>query len=283
LMGRGILFADAITTVSEQYAREILTPEYGEKLDPLLRERQDRLFGILNGIDQEELDPRTDPHLPASFGVENLDRRALNKAALQREAGLPVDPQVPVVGMIGRLSSQKGLDILAPVVDALLHQPLQLIMLGTGDEHYHQLLRRVQEAHPHRAAVVIGFDTPLAQRIYGGSDAFLMPSRYEPCGLGQMIAMRYGSVPIVRATGGLATTVQDWDPRRGAGNGFSFQRYDGIDLFAAVIRALETYKYPDVWRRLQVAGMTSDFSWERSAVQYVQVYEVALRSKEQSV
>ena len=283
LMGRGILFADAVTTVSERYAEEVLTPEYGERLDPLLRERQDRLFGILNGIDEDELDPRTDPYIAAHFDVQHLAPRLKNKVALQQEAGLPVSPEIPVIGMIGRLSSQKGLDLLVPVVDALLHQPMQLVVLGTGDQHYQDLLQWVRAAHPERAAAFLTFNTPLAQRIYAGSDAFLMPSRYEPCGLGQMIAMRYGSVPIVRATGGLATTVQDWDPRAATGNGFSFSRYDAMALFATVIRALETYKYPDAWRTLQRRGMEGNFSWRRSAAKYVQVYEVALRSKERGV
>jgi starch synthase len=280
LMGRGILFADAITTVSERYAREILTPEYGEKLDPLLRERQDRLFGILNGIDLERYDPRTDPYLPANYSMASLDLRAQNKAALQREAGLPVDPHRPLVGMVGRLTGQKGLDILLPVLDGLLHQPLQLVVLGLGDEHYQRALLQVQQRYPDRAAAFIRFDTPLAQRIYAGADIFLMPSRYEPCGLGQMIAMRYGSVPVVRATGGLADTVPDWNPRTGEGRGFRFERYDPLDLFAAVVRACETYRYPEVWRRLQERGMQADFSWTQSAGKYLQVYEFALRFKE---
>ena len=282
LMARGILFADAITTVSERYAKEILSAEYGERLDPLLRDRQDRLFGILNGIDQEELDPRTDPYLAANFGLEMLDRRAENKAALQRAAGLPVEPDVPLIGMVGRLSGQKGLDILAPVLDALLHQRAQLVVLGTGDEHYHHLLRQVEQAHPGRAKAFLTFDTPLAQLVYGGSDVFLMPSRYEPCGLGQMIAMRYGNVPVVRATGGLADTVQDWEPATGEGNGFRFDRYVGLDLFAALVRALETYKYPAAWRQLQLRGMQGDFSWPRSAGKYLDVYNLALRSKERA-
>jgi starch synthase len=184
--------------------------------------------------------------------------------------------------MVGRLSGQKGLDILAPVLEALLRQRVQLVVLGTGDEHYHQLLRGVEQAHAEKVKAFLTFNTPLAQRIYGGSDLFLMPSRYEPCGLGQMIAMRYGSVPIVRATGGLADTVQDWDPVTGEGNGFRFGRYDGLDLFAAIIRALETYRYPQRWQQLQRRGMQGDFSWQRSAGKYLQVYDLALRSKERA-
>src|SRR5207247_624686 len=210
-------------------------------------------FGILNGIDQEELDPRTDPYLAANFGVETLDRRAENKAALQREAGLPVAPDVPLIGMVGRLSGQKGLDILAPVLDGLLRQRAQLVVLGTGDEYYHHLLRQVEQEHPGRAKAFLTFDTPLAQRIYGGSDLFLMPSRYEPCGLGQMIAMRYGSVPVVRSVGGLADTVQEYDPRTREGNGFAFTNYDPWELFAAIVRALELYRFKDISSTFQTS------------------------------
>jgi len=276
LMGRGILYADAITTVSERYAEEILTPEYGERLDPLLRERRERLFGILNGIDDEELDPRRDPHLAMRFGPGTLEDRAANKIALQREAGLPEAPDTPVLAMIGRLSGQKGLDILMPVLDALLRQPLQFVLLGTGEEQYHHQLRQVQERHRDRVSVFLSFDMPLAQRIYSGSDLFLMPSRYEPCGLGQLIAMRYGSVPVVRATGGLADTVVDFDPRAGEGNGFVFTTYDPLDLYAAVIRATESYKHADHWRALQERGMASNFSWRRSAGKYSEVYQKAM-------
>jgi starch synthase len=276
LLGRGILFADVVNTVSERYAEEILTPEYGERLDPLLRDRKDRLFGILNGIDEEELDPHTDPHLPVRFGARTLADRAANKAALQREAGLPEAPDVPIIAMIGRLSGQKGLDILMPVLDGVLRQPVQFILLGTGDEHYHHQLRQAAERHPDRTAVFLTFNTPLAQRIYGSSDIFLMPSRYEPCGLGQLIAMRYGTVAVVRATGGLADTVQDYDPRTGEGNGFTFAPYDSLDLFAALMRALETYRHADDWRTLQLRGMASDFSWRRSAGKYLELYEKAI-------
>ena len=282
LLGRGVLFADAVTTVSERYAREILTPEYGERLDPLLRERHDRLFGIVNGIDEAMLDPRTDPHLAQNFGADTLDARAANKAALQREAGLPVAPDVPLIGMVGRLSGQKGLDILAPALGALLRQQVQLVVLGTGEPYYYQLLQAAEATHAEKMKAFLTFDTPLAQRIYGGADIFLMPSRYEPCGLGQMIAMRYGSAPVVRATGGLADTVQDWIPADGTGNGFRFDAYDPLDLYGALTRALETYKYPDVWRSLQRRGMEVDFSWHTSAAKYLRVYDLALRSKERA-
>ena len=277
LMGRGIYFADAVTTVSERYAAEILTPEYGERLDPLLRERRDRLFGIVNGIDEVELDPATDPHLPARFDATTLDRRSNNKAALQREASLPMNPRPPLIGMVGRLSGQKGLDILLPALDALLRRDVQLVVLGTGDEHYHHALREAQQRHPERLAAFLTFDTPLAQRIYGGSDFFLMPSRYEPCGLGQLIAMRYGAIPVVRATGGLADTVPDYDPQTGEGLGFSFDTYDHRDLLIALTRALETYARPAEWRPLQLRALSQNHSWSRSALKYLEVYDRAIK------
>lgn len=281
-MARGIFFADVINTVSEKYAQEILTPEFGEKLDPLLRDRRDRLFGILNGIDYEVMNPATDKYIAQNYDVEHLDKRVQNKLALQQQANLKQDVNIPLIGIISRLTDQKGFDILGDVLDHVLDLDLQLILLGTGDPHYHELFSRIAQAYPGKAAVFLTFNAELAQRIYAGTDMFLMPSRFEPCGLGQMIAMRYGSVPIVRATGGLADTVKDFDPRTGEGNGFSFIRYDRWALFATIVRALENYKYKDTWRRLQVKGMTADFSWNASARKYVDLYyrAIAARGKE---
>jgi len=276
LMARGIFFADVINTVSEKYAQEILTPEYGEKLDPLLRDRRDRLFGILNGIDYEVMNPATDQYIAHNYDADTLEKRAQNKLALQQEANLQVDAAVPLIGIISRLTDQKGFDILGDVIDHLLDLDLQLVLLGTGDPHYHEMFSRVAQAYAGRAAVFLTFNAELAQKIYAGSDMFLMPSRFEPCGLGQMIAMRYGSVPIVRATGGLADTVEDFDPQTGEGNGFSFQPYDRWALFAAIVRAVENYKYRDTWHNLQVKGMTADFSWSASATKYVDLYHRAI-------
>jgi starch synthase len=276
LMARGIFFADVINTVSEKYAQEILTPEYGEKLDPLLRDRRDRLFGILNGIDYEVMNPATDQYIAHNYDADALEKRAQNKLALQQEANLQVDAAVPLIGIISRLTDQKGFDILGDVIDHLLDLDLQLVLLGTGDPHYHEMFSRVAQAYAGRAAVFLTFNAELAQKIYAGSDMFLMPSRFEPCGLGQMIAMRYGSVPIVRATGGLADTVEDFDPQTGEGNGFSFQPYDRWALFAAIVRAVENYKYRDTWHNLQVKGMTADFSWSASATKYVDLYHRAI-------
>lgn len=275
LLGRGLHFADAITTVSEQYAREIQTSEFGQGLETLLSERRDRLFGILNGLDYDELDPAHDRHIASTFDVESLDCRPANKFELQREAKLPLDPEVPLIGMISRLSDAKGFNILAQALDGILHQPLQLVILGTGDQQYHELLTAASKQYPN-LSIFLTFNTPLAQKIYAGSDMFLMPSHFEPCGLGQLIAMRYGSVPIVRRTGGLADTVQDFDARNGAGNGFVFERYDAMDLLSAVVRALETFKYRDIWTKLVQDNMRRDFSWTSSAEKYVDVYQRAI-------
>ncbi len=275
LMARGIRFADVVNTVSERYAQEIMTPEYGEKLDPLLRDRRDRVFGVLNGIDVELMNPVTDSYIAANFSAGSLGRRVENKLALQKEAHLNEDPGVPLIGIISRLVDQKGFDILGEVMDHLMDLGVQFVLLGTGDPHYHQMFTKVSRDYPGRCAIFLTFSAALAQKIYAGSDMFLMPSRFEPCGLGQMIAMRYGSVPIVRATGGLADTVTDWDPRAGQGNGFSFQLYDRWALFTAVVRALETYKYPKVWAELQLRGMKADFSWNASARRYIELYQKA--------
>jgi starch synthase len=276
LSGRGIYFADAISTVSARYAQETLTPEYGERLDPILRERRGRLQGILNGIDYDLVDPATDPNLAANYTIERLDDRVANKLALQREAGLPQDANTPVIGMVSRLTDQKGVDILADVLDHLLDLDLQFVLLGTGEQNYHDLFTRASRDYPDKAAVFLTFNAALTSKIHAGSDLYLMPSRVEPCGTGQMIAMHYGSVPIVRATGGLADTVEDYDPRTGKGNGFVFDAYDRWALFAAVVRALESYKYGDRWRELQARNMRRDFSWRASAAKYIALYDLAI-------
>ena len=276
LMARGIIFADVINTVSERYAQEILTPEYGEGLDPILAQRRDRLFGILNGIDYDSWNPATDPHIAANYDLTSLDRRVENKLALQREAGLPVGAEIPLLGMVSRLADQKGFDILAEALDEMMKLNLQFVLLGTGERRYHDFFAQVAEEYPHKAAVFLRFDPALARRIYAGSDMFLMPSHFEPCGLGQMIAMHYGSVPIVRSTGGLADTVQDCDPATLRGNGFVFQEYDAGALLKAVKRALDTYRRKGLWRALMERGMRADFSWAASARKYVELYGKAL-------
>jgi starch synthase len=279
MMGRGIYWADLVSTVSETYAQEILTPEYGEGLDPLLRDRRDRLFGILNGVDYETADPATDPYLAANYDAVSLDRRLENKLALQREAKLPEAPDVPLLGIISRLTDSKGLDILSEIIDHVLDLGVQFVLLGTGEQHYHDLFSRMVQQYPKQAAVFLTFNAPLTQRIYAGSDMLLMPSRFEPCGTSQLIAMHYGSVPVVRGTGGLADTVQDFDACSGVGTGFVFKPYDRWALFAAIVRGIETYKHRDVWRQIQLHGMAADFSWHRSAREYVDLYRRAIASR----
>ncbi len=280
MMGRGIYFADLISTVSETYAQEILTPEYGERLDPLLRDRRDRLFGLPNGIDTAVYDPATDPYIAAHYDLHDLSGKALCKEDLQAEAGLTRDPYAPLIGAISRLTDHKGFDLIAAVIEPLLrHSNLQFVFLGTGEQRYHDLFRSLQQRHPERLAIFFTFNAPLAQKIYAGSDIFLMPSRFEPCGLGQMIAMRYGSIPLVRLTGGLADTVTDFDPETGHGNGFAFKSYDPLALYGTIIRAVENYKYRDTWRRLMLQVMSEDHSWETSAHKYVDLYRRAIASR----
>jgi len=205
-----------------------------------------------------------------------LDKRAANKQALQERAHLPVRPDVPLLAMISRLTDQKGFDLIAQIVEPLLAQGIQFVVLGIGDQHYHEMFQNLAARHPDQVAIFLTFNTELAQMIYAGSDMFLMPSRFEPCGLGQLIAMRYGSVPIVRSVGGLADTVQEYNPSTGEGNGFTFANYDPWELFAAIVRALELFRFKDVWRTLQQRGMAADHSWHASAERYVEVYRNAL-------
>ena len=214
------------------------------------------------------------------YDANHLEGRPANKDALQREAGLALAPATPLVGIISRLADQKGFDLLAEIIEPLLaYQPVQFVILGTGEQKYHDSLSALAQRYPDRLAVFLTFNAPLAQRIYAGSDMFLMPSRFEPCGLGQMIAMRYGSVPVVRATGGLADTVKDYDPLTDQGNGFSFEPYEPMALYTALTRAIETYRHREVWRRLMLRGMLADFSWDASARKYVDLYRRALASR----
>ena len=275
-MALGILSADLISTVSETYAREILTPEYGAGLDPLLRRRAADLVGIVNGIDPEEFDPATDARIPACYSAAAPTPKRENKAALQLECGLPEEPAIPVVGVVNRLFWQKGMDVAAEGVEAVLGQmPLQFIVLGSGEERYERQLLELEERHPESVKVVLGFEPELAQRIYAGSDIFLMPSRYDPSGLGQMIAMRYATVPVVRRTAGLADTVPDDDEHPGAGTGFAFDAAEGPALAEALRRALRAYHDTDRWRSIVHRGMTRDLSWNQAAPRYVELYKRA--------
>jgi starch synthase len=270
-MKAALAFADRITTVSPTYAREIVTPAGGADLDALLRHRGRDLSGILNGIDAHEWDPARDPHLPAHFSAANLDGKAANKAALQREVGLPVRPDVPLLAMVSRLAEQKGVDLVAAALPALVSGDVQVALLGSGDKRYEEAFARVGRERPDRVAARIGFDEGLAHRIEAAADVFLMPSRFEPCGLNQMYSLRYGTVPVVRAVGGLEDTVEDYDGWK-RGTGFKFHEYSPQALALAVRRALDVYRDRAAWRGLVLRGMAEDNSWERSAARYEALY-----------
>ncbi|MGD9891780.1 MAG: glycogen synthase [Dehalococcoidia bacterium] len=273
-MALGIATADLISTVSPTYAREILTPEYGADLDALLRLRADDLSGITNGLDTELFDPSRDPHLAANFSARNSAPKREDKAVLQREAGLPVDPNIPLIGIVNRLFWQKGVDLAAGAIARVLEDtPLQFVVLGTGDREYEEQLAELARDFPENVRAIFDFNPPLGQRVYAGADLFLMPSRYEPCGLGQMIAMRYGAVPVVRRTGGLADTVVDDDASPGDGTGFQFEAADVDALDAALRRAIRAYRDRERWRAIMRRGMTRDFTWDEAATKYVRLYE----------
>ncbi|QUL98449.1 MAG: glycogen synthase GlgA [Candidatus Fermentithermobacillus carboniphilus] len=277
-MKAGIMYADVINTVSVTYSREIQTPEYGEGLDGVLRKRAKDLYGIINGINYHEFDPKTDPRIFKNFGPDDLEVRKENKYALQREVGLPISDK-PLIGVVSRLVDQKGLDILLEAMPSILSLDVEFILLGTGDKFYEEAFSALKKRYPDRVAVFIGFNGVLAQRIYAGSDIFVMPSRFEPCGLGHLIAMRYGSIPIVRKTGGLRDTVMDYDRDSGTGNGFVFEEYSAEALTEAVRRAVSVYRDAGYWQRLVRDTMGLDFSWNKSAALYTELYLEALGRK----
>ncbi|MBI4495792.1 MAG: glycogen synthase GlgA [Deltaproteobacteria bacterium] len=275
----GILFADAVTTVSRRYMEEIQTPEFGFGLDGVLKDRKEDLFGILNGVDYEEWSPEKDPFLRQRYSAEDLSGKRACKADLQREMSLPEREEVPLIGIISRLIEQKGFDLIAAILPELMGEDLQLVLLGTGEEKYHLLFSDLDRKYPGRIGLRLAYDNPLAHKIEAGADMFLMPSRYEPCGLNQISSLKYGTVPIVRATGGLDDTIQDFDRQRQEGNGFKFREYSPEALLATIRRALKTYRDRPVWEALMRRGMAADFSWRRSAEAYLRVYESARRKK----
>jgi len=279
LLKGGIGFSRMITTVSPRYAQEIQTPEYGFGFDGILLNRAADLVGILNGIDYDQWNPAADRYLPQPFDAARLDGKRAARRALLKAAGLPDDPDGnrPVVGMISRLVDQKGFDLLAELSDELPRLNASYVMLGSGERRYEDLWLALASRYPDRVATRIGFDDRLAHQIEGGADIFLMPSRFEPCGLNQMYSLRYGTLPVVRATGGLYDTVTNYDERTGSGTGFTFDQYSPQALLSTLRWALQTYGNRAAWRRMQVAGMQQDFSWDASARDYVRVYERAAR------
>jgi starch synthase len=276
----GIVFSDLVTTVSPTYAQEIQTKELGFGFDGILRQKSDALIGILNGIDYDQWDPENDLNLPEPYNASKLKGKATAKRKLLETYGLPAkakDRVRPLIGMISRMVDQKGFDLIAAVADELPKLGAMFVVLGTGDRRYEQLWRDLAASHPTVIAARIGFDERLAHLIEGGADIFLMPSQFEPCGLNQMYSLRYGTVPVVRATGGLSDTVADVDPETCRGTGFRFVQYTQEAMLAAIRRALAAYGNRPLWRRIQKSGMRQDFSWDASARQYVDAYEDARR------
>ena len=268
----GLVFADIITTVSPTYAKEIQTKEFGFGLHELLDSRKERVFGILNGIDYEIWNPATDKLIPKNFSGNSIELKYENKQALQKKNGLALKKTTPLIGIVSRLADQKGFDILVEALDEIMKLNCQLVLLGTGEQKYHKLFEVAKKKNPKKIGVNLGFDAALAELIYAGSDMFLMPSKYEPCGLGQLIAFKYGTVPIVRKTGGLADTVHNYDIKKATGDGFVFEEYTAEALFDAVKRAVLTFNKRKDWTYLMKKIMLSDYSWEVSAKKYVEIY-----------
>ncbi|HEY4478654.1 MAG TPA: glycogen/starch synthase [Candidatus Paceibacterota bacterium] len=276
-MRRGIMYADAINTVSPTYAREIMTKEFGELLDELLRERRAVLTGILNGIDYSLWDPDGDPHIPNRFSADNLEERAKNKKALQERFGLNVKKDTLIVSVVNRLSRQKGLDMLFPILEFLIKElPLQLVLVGEGDSDMMTYFHNLETQFPGRVAVHLKFDPILPHIVFAGSDITLVPSRFEPCGLVQMEAMRMGCIPIVRKTGGLADSVEDYNPDKDSGTGFVFEKFDSSSMMISLIRAFENFRDKKKWAHLQKRAMSKDFSWDTSAKKYVELFARAI-------
>ena len=269
----GLTFADAITTVSPTYAEEIKTAEQGFGLEGIFKERAASLVGILNGVNYDVWNPQTDPFIAKTYSAENLLGKRACKTDLQRTFGLPENPDIPLVGMVSRLTAQKGFDLLEKALDQLLSRNLQLILLGTGDKHYQEFFSKVQVEYPGKVGVKIAFDESLSHRIIAGSDLFLMPSRYEPGGLAQLYSLRYGTIPIVRATGGLMDTIQEFDLKTGRGNGLVFDQYEVRNLLEAVDRALALFYRKGEWATSTKKVMVANFSWDRSACAYLDLYQ----------
>ncbi|MEW6416843.1 MAG: glycogen synthase GlgA [Nitrospirota bacterium] len=279
----GIISADILNTVSNTYAKEILNKEFGFGLDGVLRMRESVLYGVINGIDYEEWDPSRDLFIPANYSYNDISGRAFCKKELMRLLFGPSDildaERIPLIGIVGRLSAQKGLDLVLQSIDELLSFGVKLVILGKGDEVYHNSFSEVAKKYKGKVSVIIGFEEPLAHKIYAGSDFFLMPSRYEPCGLGQLIALRYGCIPIARRTGGPSDTIHDYEPLKSKGTGFLFSDYTPSAMQDAVKRALCVYTDEDKKHKMIIDGMNMDFSWKKSAERYIELYNAAIEKR----
>ncbi len=277
LMKAAISYATRINTVSERYAVEIQTsPEYGAGLEGVLASRTQDVFGIINGVDYSDWSPSRDALIPHRYGITNLSGKRADKVELVNRLGLPLRDHVPLIGMITRLADQKGLDLIEAAADNLSALDMQMVILGTGDPKYHELLQSLEEQYPDKLRVLLKYDNEMAHWIEAGADLFLMPSRYEPCGLNQLYSLKYGTLPIVRDTGGLADTIDDIDPKAGTGTGFVFEEYESKAMLTAIRRAINLFGRKRIWRRIMKQAMTRDYSWRRSAEKYVELYRKAL-------
>lgn len=276
LLKAGIVYADRVTTVSPSYAKEIQTEKFGCGLDGVLRQRKDKVSGILNGIDHAAWDPASDSYLERTYSSRSIEDKKINKKNLQAQLHLPQDEQVPLFGFVGRLTFQKGLDLIARVIDEVAKMDLQLVLQGVGEEKYHRSLKEWKNKYPNKIGVHLGFDEKTAHQVYAASDIFLIPSVYEPCGLSQMIALRYGVVPLVHKTGGLADTVVSYDSPNGHGNGFVFDQYDEKSLLRSIQQAVEVYKNRKKFSTLVEKAFRQDFSWDNSAQEYGKLYQQCL-------
>lgn len=272
-MKAALHFSDRINTVSPRYAEEIQGMELGCGLDGVLRIRKEALSGIINGVDYSEWSPEIDPHLSVKYSKDSLELKEKFKHDFIKSLNLDWEPKSPLIGVVSRLDNMKGLNLLEEIMDYLIHMDLNFILLGTGDPRYMESFKRIGETYPDKASIHLKFSNELAHKIEAASDIFLMPSRFEPCGLNQLISLRYGTVPVVRATGGLADTVKEYDPRTGTGNGFVFHEFNSMGLFNATKRALELFQNKEKWRNLQITGMSQDFSWAASARNYSSLYK----------
>ncbi|MBU6431074.1 glycogen synthase [Patescibacteria group bacterium] len=275
-MRRGIRYADVINTVSPNYAREITTSEYGELLDNLLQERRSHLFGILNGINYDAYNPETDSYINFKYNAKNLKERAKNKEILRQKFNLPQVNNKFIIGIVSRLSEQKGLDVLMEAIEPMLNNfDFEMVVVGQGDSKYMSFFTDLEKKYP-SIKTHLSYDAILPRFVFAGADAILIPSKFEPCGLTQMEAMRYGCVPIVRKTGGLADSVEDYNPTKQTGTGFVFEKFDKFALFGTMIRVLETYKYPKFWEGIQKRAMSANFSWTNSAKEYAEIFKKAI-------
>lgn len=272
-MKSGILYSDAVSTVSRRYAREILTPEYGSGLEGLLAARKDDLYGILNGADYERWDPERDTLIPVNYGPENIDKKADCRKELMKQMKLSLPASSPLLGYVGRLAEQKGIDLMAGIINDVLKQGAGFALLGTGEAKYERIFADLAKKYPGKVGAVIGFDNKLAHLMEAGVDMFLMPSRYEPCGLNQMYSLKYGTIPIVRSTGGLDDTIIDYSSDTENGNGFKFDNAEPRDFLEAINKAVKLFKNVRKWRELQLRAMSADFSWKRSARDYIALYK----------